>query len=94
MQSKISSCANDDKNSNKNMSVCIHNTAGNFITSNMRDSILKYSIIQQHWNRLHSEENSLRLQDAVEKFVFKKHFGDDGTLDVGEMVYYCDPLMY
>ncbi len=55
----------DSVESNVSMAV------GNFDLSNVHDSTLKYSIIQRHWNKLYSEENSLKLQDAVKKYIFK-----------------------
>ena len=70
------------------------NVVGDFDKTNVRDNIRKYAIVQKRWNELYSEENSLRLQDAVKKFVFKKHFGDDGTLDSLEMAEDYDPLIY
>jgi hypothetical protein len=60
----------------------------------MVDSILKYSIIQQFWNKLYSAEISLQLQDAVKKFAFKKHYGDDGSFDINETAADNDPLIY
>ena len=66
----------DDRTSDLNQ-----NVVGDFDKMNMRDNVWKYAIVQKRWNELYSEENSLRLQDAVKKSVFKKHFGDDGTLD-------------
>ena len=48
-----------------------HVAVGSFDKSNIRVNKLKYSIVQQHWNKLYSEENSLRLQDAVKKFIYK-----------------------
>lgn len=83
-----------DDNSDESTPVSIHNAVGNFDMSNVRDSMLKYSIIQKRWKNLYSEENSLRLQDAVKKFVFKKHYGDDGSLDINEMADDYDPLIY
>ena len=67
---------------------------GNFDLSNVRDSTLKYSIIQRRWNKLYLEETSLKLQDAVKKYIFKKHFGDDGTLDMNEFADDYDPLIF
>jgi len=81
--------SNDDRTSDLNQSAI-----GDFDKSNVRDNVLKYAIVQKRWNKLYSEENSLRLQDAVKKFVFKKHFGDDGTLDSLEMAQDYDPLIY
>jgi hypothetical protein len=60
----------------------------------MNDNVLKDAIVQKRWNKLYSEENSLRLQDAVKKSVFKKHFGDDGTLNPLDMAEDYDPLIY
>ncbi len=34
----------------------------------------------------------MTLQDAVKKYIFKKHFGDDGTLDWNEMAEDYDPF--
>lgn len=79
----------DDRTSDLNQ-----NVVGDFDKTNVRDNIRKYAIVQKRWNELYSEENSLRLQDAVKKFVFKKHFGDDGTLDSLEMAEDYDPLIY
>jgi hypothetical protein len=70
------------------------NIVGNFDMSNVRDSTMKYAIVQQRWKKLYSDETSLRLQDAVKKFVFKEHHGDDGSLDINEMDKDYDPLMY
>ena len=70
------------------------NIVGNFDLSNVRDSSMKYAIVQQRWKKLYSDETSLRLQDAVKKYVFKEHHGDDGTLDINEMHEDYDPLMY
>jgi len=67
---------------------------GNFDLSNVRDSTLKYSIIQRRWNKLYLEETSLKLQDVVKKYIFKKHFRDDGTLDMNEFAEEYDPLMF
>ena len=33
------------------------------------------------------------LHDAVKKYVFKQHFGDDGALDWKEMIEDYDPLI-
>ena len=70
------------------------NTVGNFDMSDVRDSSVKYTIVQRRWNKLYSDETSLRLQDAVKKFVFKEHHGDDGSLDVNETDEDYDPLTY
>jgi hypothetical protein len=70
------------------------NTVGNFDMTDVRDSSVKYTIVQRRWNKLYSDETSLRLQDAVKKFVFKEHHGDDGTLDINEMDEDYDPLTY
>jgi hypothetical protein len=43
---------------------------------------------------LNIKENSLRLQDAVKKQVFKDYFGDDGTLDNDNFAEECDPLLF
>ena len=94
LQLEESSCEDYDDNSDESTPVSIHNAVGNFDMSNVRDSMLKYSIIQKRWKNLYSEENSLRLQDAVKKFVFKKHYGDDGSLDINEMADDYDPLIY
>ncbi len=56
----------------------------NFNVSSPWENILKYRIVQKRWKKLYSAENSLRLQDAVKKQVFKDYFGDDGTLDSKE----------
>jgi hypothetical protein len=93
-QLEESSCEDYDDHSDESTPVSIHNAVGNFDMSNVRDSMLKYSIIQKRWKNLYSEENSLRLQDAVKKFVFKKHYGDDGSLDINEMADDYDPLIY
>ena len=70
------------------------NIVGNYDLSNVRESSMKYAIVQQRWKKLYSDETSLRLQDAVKKYVFKEHHGDDGTLDINEMHEDYDPLMY
>ena len=44
--------------------------------------------------QLYSEENSSRRQDAVKKFMCKRHCGDDGTLDASGMAEDYDPLIY
>lgn len=60
-------------------------TVGTFEITSDRESILKYKIVQERWKKLYSFETSLRLQDALKNHVFKKHFGDDGTLSCKEM---------
>ena len=70
------------------------NVVVNFDITYVRENILKYKIIQERWKKLYSAETSLRLQDAVKKHVFKKHFGDDGTLTWDEMAEDYDPLIF
>ena len=72
----------------------VNMAVGQFDMSNVCDSIMKYSIIQRRWNKLYSEETSLKLQDAVKKYIFKTHFGDDGTLDMNEFTEDYDPLTF
>ena len=73
---------NDDENSEEGSSVSVQNVVGNFDMSNVKDSTMKYKFIQKRWKKLYSEENSLRLHDAVKKYVFKKHCSNDGSLDM------------
>ncbi len=70
------------------------NIVGKFDISNVTDNALKYKIVQGHWNKLYLEETSLRLQDTVKKYIFKKHYEDDGTLDWNEMAEDYDPLIF
>ena len=79
-----------DDSAESNLSTAV----GNYDLSNVRDSRLKYAIIQRRWKTLYSEETSLRLQDAVKKYIFKKHFGDDGTLNTTEFADDYDPLFF
>ena len=72
----------------------VNMAVGQFDMSNVCNSIMKYSIIQRRWNKLYSEETSLKLQDAVKKYIFKTHFGDDGTLDMNEFTEDYDPLTF
>ena len=67
---------------------------GDYDISNVMDSVVKYQIVQRRWKKLYSEETSLRLQDAVKKYIFKKHYGNDGTLDWNEMAEDYDPLLF
>ena len=67
---------------------------GNFDTTCVRESILKYKIVQEHWKKLYSAEPSLRLQDAVKKHVYKQYFGDDGNLNGEDMTEDYDPLIF
>ncbi len=79
-----------DDSAESNLSTAV----GNYDLSHVRDSRLKYAIIQRRWKTLYSEETSLRLQDAVKKYIFKKHFGDDGTLNTTEFADDYDPLFF
>ena len=79
-----------DDSAESNLSTAV----GNYDLSHVRDSRLKYAIIQRRWKTLYSEETSLRLQDAVKKYIFKKHFGDDGTLNTIEFADDYDPLIF
>ena len=47
---------------------------GNFGKSSSGENILKYRIVHERWKKLYSAKNSLRLQDAVKKQVFKDYF--------------------
>jgi hypothetical protein len=67
---------------------------GNFDTNFVRENILTYKIVQERWKKLYCAETSLRLQDAVKKHAFKKHFGDDGTLTWDDMTEDYDPLLF
>ena len=67
---------------------------GDFDTYDIRDNMLKYNIIQQRWKTLYNTESSLRLQDAVKKYLYKKHVGKDASLDVIGMAENYDPLIY
>ena len=59
MQSESASTNTDyEDDSNKSTPKNNHVAVGSFDMSNVRDNNLKYSIVQQHWNNLHSEENS------------------------------------
>lgn len=64
------------------------------LLTNVSHSMLKYSIIQKHRNELYLNVTTLQLQDMAKKYIFKKHYGDDRTLDVTEMVDNYDPLIY
>ena len=67
------SSSNEDSVSSQSSIANSEITAGrNFDLSNLRDSTLKYLIIQRRWNKLYLDETSLRLQDAVKKHAFKK----------------------
>ena len=67
---------------------------GDFDTFDIRDNMLKYKIIPQRSKSLYNTESSLRLQDAVKKYLYKKHFGKDATLDVIGMADNYDPLIF
>ncbi len=76
--------------------VCI--TLGHLVSSDFRiaSEVLAHNCIERlscHIEKF-SEETLLRLQDAVKKYVFKKHFGDDGTLDTNEFADDYDPLIF
>ena len=47
----------------------VNTIVGDFDTTYVRETILKYQIVQEHWKKLYSVETSLRLQDAVKKHV-------------------------
>jgi len=87
-------CLEDESGSEDSFESNVSMAVGNFDLSHVRDSTLKYSIIQRHWNKLYLEETSLKLQNAVKKYIFKKHFGDDGTLDMNEFAEDYDPLIF
>ncbi len=71
-QSVMASIEDDANNSEDSADGSpVVNTVGSFDLSNVRDSTMKYTIVQQRWKKLYSDETSLRLQDAVKKFVFK-----------------------
>ena len=87
--------SHDDDNASENMdSGGDVNVVGNFDITYVRENILKYKIIQERRKKLYSAETLLRLQDAVKKHVFKKHFGDDGTLTWDETAEDYDPLIF
>ena len=93
LQSDVSNLDEDDSSENSD---CNDDEAmvGNFDTTCVRESILKYKIVQERWKKLYSAETTLRLQDAVKKNVFKQHYGDDGTLAWEEMAEDYDPLIF
>ena len=94
IQSNVCDSDDEDGSRNDRTPEANQNVFADFDMSNMNDNVLKYAIVQKRWNKLYSEENSLRLQDAVKKSVFKKHFGDDGTLNPLDMAEDYDPLIY
>ena len=55
---------------------------------------MKSKIIQQRWKTLYNTESSLQLKDAVKKYLYKKHFGKDASLDIIGMADNYDPLIY
>jgi hypothetical protein len=61
---------------------------GNFDMSSIRDHTLKYRIV------MYSAESSLRLQDAVKEHVYKKNFGDNGTLDNADFADDYEPIIF
>lgn len=86
--------SSEDEANSSNEGDQVDNTLGNFDLSSVRESTMKYTIVKQCWKKLYSKETSLRLQDAVKNFVFKKHNGDDGSLDIHEKDEEYDPLTY
>ncbi len=67
---------------------------GDFDTFDIRDHLLKYKSIQQRWKTPYNTESSLQLQDAVKKYLYKKHFGKDASLEIIGMVDNYDPLIF
>ena len=61
LQSIVNSLDEDDS-SESSESSCDVAIVGNFDTTSLRESILKFKIVQEHWIKLYSAEKSLRLQ--------------------------------
>ena len=91
---KQSSSDEDSVSSQSSIENSESTAVGNFDLSNVHHSTLKYLIIQRPSNKLYLDETSLRLQDAVKKNVFRKHFGDDRTLGINEFTEDYDPLIF